>query len=511
MSQIIHDISSPNDGLGDALRVAFDNQNDMNAELYDTKVDKVAGKTLSDNNFSDADKAKLDSLENGLQLQSDWLQEDDTEPDFIKNKPDYLNAIGSFHYSDLATQTTPISVTSGVETLLTNDGNGVYTNTTNAPYGVPKVWNDVTNSFDFSSLEVGDLVHIRPDLDIDLTGTNTSYEVYMKFAIGTASEWILSFSNAERKSTDAFKKNSYIGFDISNSDTKTAPAKVYIKTDASATVKVNGWYIEVLRKNINIIDIVPEKYTDNDFSTVAVGGIPTNYSLQGKGLTEIFKKMLVVFLDPIFTAFSMAQSQLIEVGVALSGNKTFNWTATNPTNIVANSLIVTDVTTNTVIGTGLANDGTEVLDIGTITNTSPITRNWNIKGTDLESKIFTSANFTVNSIYPIFYGVANTQPTANQALIDSGTKAVVQSTGTLNVTFGASGQFLWFAHPASNTTKTKWYVNALNNGNIGTISDLFNAPTTVSITTVLWAGVSYKIYISNFTTTTVGNMELKNS
>jgi hypothetical protein len=246
-------------------------------------------------------------------------------------------------------------------------------------------------------------------------------------------------------------------------------------------------------------------------TTIALGGIPIDEPLANRTPISVLTQLLVKFLDPLFTAFSMAQSQLIEVGVALSGNKTFNWTTTNPTNIVVNSLIVTDVTSNTVIGTGLANDGTEVLDIGTITNTSPITRNWNIKGTDLESKVFTSANFTVNSIYPIFYGVANSQPTANQALINSGTKSVVQSTGTLNVTFGASGQFLWFAHPASNTTKTKWYVNALNNGNIGTISDLFNAPTTVSVTTVLWAGVSYNIYISNFATTTVGNMELKNS
>ncbi len=53
MSQKIHDISNPNDRLGDALREAFDNQNDMNTELYNGKVDKVAGKGLSDNNLTD--------------------------------------------------------------------------------------------------------------------------------------------------------------------------------------------------------------------------------------------------------------------------------------------------------------------------------------------------------------------------------------------------------------------------------------------------------------------------
>jgi hypothetical protein len=164
----------------------------------------------------------------------------------------FLNAIGSFHYADLATQTVPLTIASNVETLLTNDTLGAYTDITQAPYGVSSTWDSVNNQFDFSSLSIGDLVHIRPDLTIDLTGTNTSYEVYMKFAVGTASEWTLSFSNAERKSTAAFKKNSYLGFDIGNEDTNTAPAEIWIKTDANATVKVNGWYVEVLRKNINI-------------------------------------------------------------------------------------------------------------------------------------------------------------------------------------------------------------------------------------------------------------------
>jgi hypothetical protein len=178
----------------------------------------------------------------------------------------FLNAVGSFHYADEATQTTPISVTSGVETLLTNDALGEYTSITNAPYGVPTVWDAVNNEFDFSSLSIGDLVHIRPDLLIDLVGTNTSYEIYMKLAIGTASEWILDLSTSERKSTSEFKKNAFIGFDIENEDTRTAPAQIFIKTDANATVKVNGWYVEVLRKNINIVDIVANYIPDVDAS-----------------------------------------------------------------------------------------------------------------------------------------------------------------------------------------------------------------------------------------------------
>lgn len=67
------------------------------------KVDKVSGKGLSTNDYTDADKAKVGSLAtvatsgsyNDLtdkptipeQLQSDWNQSDTTAKDFIKNKP----------------------------------------------------------------------------------------------------------------------------------------------------------------------------------------------------------------------------------------------------------------------------------------------------------------------------------------------------------------------------------------------------------------------------------------
>ena len=54
MAKIVHNISQPNDNLGDKLRTAFGNQNLMNTELYDTKVDAVTGKQLSEINFTSA-------------------------------------------------------------------------------------------------------------------------------------------------------------------------------------------------------------------------------------------------------------------------------------------------------------------------------------------------------------------------------------------------------------------------------------------------------------------------
>jgi len=74
MAQIIHDISNPNDGLGDELRVAFNNQNGMNTELYVSKVDKIFGKDLSSNDFTSVEKSKLAGIEAGAQVNvpADW-------------------------------------------------------------------------------------------------------------------------------------------------------------------------------------------------------------------------------------------------------------------------------------------------------------------------------------------------------------------------------------------------------------------------------------------------------
>lgn len=257
-------------------------------------------------------------------------------------------------------------------------------------------------------------------------------------------------------------------------------------------------------------------------ATITVGGVPSGYVLTGKTTSEILEKMLVVYQAPTFSAFSITgQSTVIEVGVALSGNKTFTWATTNSGNI-SGLLNIRDVDANVWLAPfGFSNDGTEVLNIGTITNTSPIIQDWEIYGTNTIGGSFTRT-FTVNSIYPYFYGKVPSggaaagvnRPSANQALIDSGTKVVASSTGTITIDFDStSDDYIWFAIPSTSTSKTAWYVSEFNKGNIGSGSDLFPSATVLSIDspTVLWNGISYKVYISNLQSPQTELMQLKNS
>jgi hypothetical protein len=257
MAKITHDISTPNNGLGDALREAFENQNSMNTELYDTKVDKVSGKGLSANDFTDILKEKLDSMDLDAQVnvQADWFQEDNTADDYIKNKPDYLNSVGSFHYADLATQTTPLNVVANTPLLITNDTLGDETNVSNAPYGVPRLWSEDTNQFDFSSLAIGDLVTFNLDAYLTTSNTDQTYSYYLYFGIGSGNERVKYLSDSHKKPIGQLKYGGQVSFTIVNEDMRIYPAELYIISNHNASLVVNEFYFSVVRKNINVTQI----------------------------------------------------------------------------------------------------------------------------------------------------------------------------------------------------------------------------------------------------------------
>ncbi len=261
-------------------------------------------------------------------------------------------------------------------------------------------------------------------------------------------------------------------------------------------------------------------------TNITVGGLAAGTAIAGSTYDSIIQQMTQFYFAPTFSSFSITgQAVLIEVGVGLSGTKTFTWGTTNSGNVQTNSIAVRDVNASTLIGSSLPNTGSASLAIGTITNTSPISQSWRIEGTNTNSGSMTPVSFTVNSIYPVFYGkVASggappggSRPTANQTLINSGTKVLINSTGTVTLNFNSgTDDYFWFAIPASSTSKSNWFISSLNNGLIGGSvnpgGNLFPDPDVVTINspTSLWTGVSYKIYITNFQSAVVVNMDLRN-
>lgn len=120
---------------------------------------------------------------------------------------------------------------------------------------------------------------------------------------------------------------------------------------------------------------------------------------------------------------------------------------------------------------------------------------------------FASNTPTITGYYPYFYGKTSTSQSASQivSIIQSGfgfTKVVNNGSGSLNMSFNATGEWPWFAIYDVYPTKSTWYENALNNGSIGGGTDLFGSPTTLSVVSFdgYWT-VNFKIYPANKVTT----------
>jgi hypothetical protein len=327
MSQQIINISTPDDGLGDVLRNGFNKTNQNFTELYNGKVDKITGKGLSKNDFTDTDKAKLDGIEAGAQVnvQADAAETDPLSPSYIQNFPPSLySAFGYFHISDLATQTTPLAFLAATPLQLTNDGRGAFTNYEQAPYGVSDIWNTSTNKFEFAKLSVGDGVLFRADLSISTTSVNQNLQLYIKFGIGTPSEYDLLIDSWNEKSVITFKHFlKDVSFSIDNEDWRTAPAKIYILSDDDGSVKVNGWYIPIIRKSLNIIDFNSDPLKLNKDTTAGVERVYTINAdgSQGTKATGDFKDVLE-FTN--LAAFPVT-GESSKIYVDLDSNSQYRW------------------------------------------------------------------------------------------------------------------------------------------------------------------------------------------
>ena len=178
--------------------------------------------------------------------------------------------------------------------------------------------------------------------------------------------------------------------------------------------------------------------TPGDFLTTQGPGAPPVWSPGTQTLT------------PSFSAFSISgQTTPLEVGATISArSKTFLWTTVNPSVVQANSIGITDTTAGNPLATGLADDGTEAIEIDAITNILPPTNVWTITGTKTAGGTF-NRTYTVTWLWRVYAGSsANETLTANQikALADSSALQASFS-GTYAIT--PSSEFSYFCYPDS--------------------------------------------------------------
>lgn len=133
------------------------------------------------------------------------------------------------------------------------------------------------------------------------------------------------------------------------------------------------------------------------------------------------------------------------------------------------------------------------------------------------STTLAAASVTVTGLYPYFWGYSDTALSASEiaTIIQSGAanKVLSSASGTIVISYNMpSDKFIWFAHVSSYTSKTKWYVTALNNGDIGP-GQFIASPVLQNATSPdgFWSNVQFKIYISSYSSYLNSAIEFRNS
>lgn len=136
----------------------------------------------------------------------------------------------------------------------------------------------------------------------------------------------------------------------------------------------------------------------------------------------------------------------------------------------------------------------------TTTTTSTTTTSTSTTTTTSSS---TTTTTTVSPFNTIYYGISpdNSVTTSGEVLSGNITSQIGSGTVNIDWTLYVSPEYLWVAIPNLGPAynKTDWYESALNNGNIGTPADLFDAPTIVNI-----SGQDYYVWITTYQTAFTG-------
>ena len=170
-------------------------QNKVVYSAVSGKVDKVSGKGLSSNDYSDNEKNKLSGIEAGAEVnvQADWNQTTSTADDYIKNKPT-LGTAAAASASDFATAAQGTKADNAIPSSAKGTANGVAELDSNGlvpASQLPSFVDDVLEYASYSGFpETGETGKIYVDKSDNKTyrwSGSTYVEISSSLALGTTS------------------------------------------------------------------------------------------------------------------------------------------------------------------------------------------------------------------------------------------------------------------------------------------------------------------------------------
>lgn len=153
--------------------------------------------------------------------------------------------IGFADYNDTATVSTPISVSANTWTKLTNNKLGAYTKLA-LPAGITSLWNG-SNQLDLTQVPIDGMIDLRADLIVTTSSANQTVNLRLQLGIGSPSEFGIESTEMHFKSAGAKNVVHSWPFYVGSNDIKANPGEIRIWSDSTCTVRVNGWYIRVIK------------------------------------------------------------------------------------------------------------------------------------------------------------------------------------------------------------------------------------------------------------------------
>ncbi len=151
---------------------------------------------------------------------------------------------GFAHYRDVGTGSSAISLaTPGTWYKLTNDAAGSSTLTTYLPEGVTSFWDEVNDQLDFTELSLGDQFDARIDVSVTTTGANQQVDVRLVIAVGEVGSYVLGLGHYLYKTAGTYQLIIPCQIYMGNTLTRDYPAEIQIRSDATGSVVVNGFYM----------------------------------------------------------------------------------------------------------------------------------------------------------------------------------------------------------------------------------------------------------------------------
>lgn len=189
-------------------------------------------------------------------------------------------------------------------------------------------------------------------------------------------------------------------------------------------------------------------YTGLSPTTTTVGGLEAGSEIDNFTFSSILEQILVPYIAPTFSSFSISQSSPVEVGTTISGIKSFTFSLNQPGNVNDNSVSIVDITNNVTLATNLGvTDSPTNVNIGSIQKTAPGLHNWRATATNTQDASFNSTNATVSWLWRLYSGTSSGS-VLEEADIQSLSNSVLTSSKNSTYSF-AEGDYKYFAWPDS--------------------------------------------------------------